>query len=132
MHITLILILFLLSGCGGSRVTHDIGDGARTEREIGQADPTWSEKRKAIYEQAREGLRLSRERYIETTRPVLQRKFRDEYPQLDEVQLDRLVSDALQKGFRPEGTREPERPIRQPPMHCLPSTWGSLPQTNCY
>lgn len=132
MHIALILVLSFFSGCSGSRVAHETDHGSRTDRGTGHADPAWSEERKAIYEQAREGLRLSRERYIETTRPALQRKFRDEYPHLSEAQIDTLVNGALEKGFRPETTRPPERPLRQSPMHCAPSTWGGPPQTNCY
>lgn len=128
MRIAPVLVFALLSGCTESRLDQASGLKSRTV----QSTSAWSEERKAIYEQAREGLRLSRERYLETTRPVLQRKFRQEYPTLGETELEILVNDALGKGFRPETTRQPERPIRLPPMHCLPSTWGSPTQTNCY
>jgi len=132
LRITLAVALSLLTACAESHLSKGTDPDSRTEKGTDHTDRDWSEKRKALYQQAREGLRLSRERYIETTRPVLQHKFRDEYPHLSEKDIDVLVNDALEKGFRPEATRQPERPIRQPPMNCLPSTWGGPPQTNCY
>ncbi len=132
LRVALTVAFTLLTACAESRLDQEHTHEPRTEKAITHPDRDWTAERKALYQQAREGLRRSRERYIETTRPVLQRKFRDEYPNLGERDIEALVNDSLEKGFRPEAARSPDGPIRQPPMHCLPSTWGGPPQTNCY
>ena len=132
IRIALLVVFAFLSGCAGSGLDQTGAHESRTGKASNLSDRTWTEERRALYEQAREGLRRSRERYVETTRPLLQQKFRDEHPNLGEAELEILVNDALENGFRPDTARQPERPIRLPPMHCLPSAWGAPPQTNCY
>ena len=97
-----------------------------------QTDRFSTEERKALYEQALEGARLSRERYIATTRPALQLKFRQEYPMMTEVDIELLVNDALEKGLHQEGRRRPDGPIRQPQMDCMSSPWRNSTFSNCY
>lgn len=132
MRLALALIFTLLTGCVESRFAAAIGPESGTDQVPDQPDSSWTEERKALYQQAREGLRRSHERYIVTTRPVLQRKFRDEYPSLTDTQIEALVNDALENGLHQETGRRPDGPIRQPPMDCLSSPWGHLLHTNCY
>ena len=99
------------------------------------SDPAGSlstEEREALYQQAREGARQSRERYIATTRPALQQQFRHEYPTMPEAEIEVLVNDALAKGLRPEAGRRPNGPIRQPQMDCMSSPWRNSVFANCY
>jgi hypothetical protein len=68
---------------------------SRTDHASDQTDSLWTRKRKALCQQASEGLRQSRERYIATTRPVLERKFRHEHPELNDTEVETLVNEAL-------------------------------------
>ncbi len=100
-----------------------------------QTDHSWTEERKALYDQAREGLRLSRERYIATTRPILERKFRREHPELTEAEIEEMINEALANGYHYGKKPRPDGPARLPPprpMNCLPppGSWPSNP--NCY
>ena len=91
-----------------------------------------TEEREALYEQAREGARQSRELYIATFRPALQRQFRHEYPTMLEAEIEILVNEALENGWRPEAGRRPDGPIRQPQMDCMSSPWRNSVFANCY
>jgi hypothetical protein len=91
---------------------------SRTDHASDQTDSLWTGKRKALYQQASEGLRQSHERYIATTRPVLERKFQQEYPDLTDTEIETLVNEALAKGYRHEAKA------------CPPGGWPSSP--NCY
>jgi len=107
----------------------------KTDHASDQTGSLWTEERKALYHQAREGLRQSRERYIATTRPVLERKFRHEHPELNDTEVETLVNEALANGYRHEAEPRPEGPARLPlqgPINCMPSpgSWPSSP--NCY
>lgn len=135
MRLALAFILTLLAGCAGSRLNDGIDPGPRTDTASDQTDSPWTEERKALYDQAREGLRQSRERYIATTRPILESKFRQEHPDLDQTEIEAMVNEALAKGSHPETKTRPEGPARLPPprpTNCLPppGSWPSNP--NCY
>ena len=91
-----------------------------------------AEEREALYQQAREGARQSRERYIATTRPVLQRQFQHEYPTMPDADIEVLVNEALENGLHPEARRRPDGPIRPPHMDCLSSPWRNSVFANCY
>ncbi len=132
MRLTLVLILTLLTGCVASRFETVIDSESGTDQAADQPESSWTEERKALYQQAREGRRRAHERYIETTRPILQRKFRDEYRSLTDTEIEALVHDALEKGFHKKTGRRPDGPIRQPAMDCMASPWGGLPNANCY
>jgi hypothetical protein len=132
MRLALAMILTLLTGCVASRFEAVIDPESGTDQASDQSDSSWTEERKALYQKAREGLRRSRERYIATTRPILQRKFRDEYPSLTDTEIEALVNDALENGIHQETGRRPDGPIRQPAMDCMASPWGGLPNANCY
>ena len=135
MRLTLAILFTLLTGCAESRLDQEMDPDLRTDNVSDQTDSLWTEKRKALYHQAREGLRQSRERYIATTRPVLESKFRQEHPDLTDTEIETLVNEALAKGYRHEAEPRPEGPARLPPqrpMNCMPSP-GSWPtQPNCY
>ena len=122
MRLTLALIFILLSACA------DLNPNKAPDR----TGSLSIEERAALYDQALEGTRLSRERYIATNRPVLQRQFRKENPTMTEADLDLLVNDALEKGLRPEAGRRPDGPIRQPQMDCMSSSWRNSAFSNCY
>ena len=122
MRLTLALILTLLSACT------DLQPNRATDR-TGNLS---TDERAALYDQALKGARLSRERYIATTRPALQLMFRQEHPTMTEAYLDLLVNDALEKGLRPETGRRPDGPIRQPQMDCMSSPWRNSAFANCY
>ncbi len=135
MRLALAFILILLTGCASSRLDHEMDPSSRTDTGSDQARSEWTEERKALYDQAREGLRLSRERYIATTRPVLERKFRHEYPDLTDREIETLVNEALARGYHHETQPRPDGPARLPPprpMNCMypPGSWPSNP--NCY
>ena len=122
MRLALALFLILVSACTGVKP-------GKT------SDPAGSrlvEEREALYQQAREGFRQAQERYIATTRPVLQRQFQREYPTLPEAEIEVLVNDALEKGLRPVTGQPPDGPIRQPQMDCLSSPWRNSVSANCY
>jgi len=122
MRLILALILTLVSACA------DLNPDKAPDR-TGGLSP---EERKALYDQAREGARLSRERYIATTRPALQRQFRQEYPAMTEADIEVLVNDALEKGLHQEAGRRPDGPIRQPQLDCMSSPWRNSAFSNCY
>ncbi len=89
MRLAVILILSLLGGCAG--LTLD-----KTSDRTGSLS---NQEREALHQQAREGAQQSLEQYIATTRPALQRKFRQEYPAMTEADLELLVNNALEKGL---------------------------------
>lgn len=135
MRLALVFILSLLTGCTESRLDREVDADSRISAASDQTDRSWTEERKARYDQAREGLRLSRERYIATTRPVLERMFRQEHPEWTETEIEAMVNEALAKGYHPETKSRPEGPARLPPprpMNCIPppGSWPSNP--NCY
>lgn len=122
MGFALALLITLVSACAdvkSDKTVHPAGSLSTVERD-------------ALYQQAREGMRQSRERYIATTRPVLQRQFRQEYPTMPEAEIELLVNDALEKGLRPEARRRPDGPVRQHQMDCLSSPWRNSVFSNCY
>ncbi|MBX3330620.1 MAG: hypothetical protein KF722_09485 [Nitrospira sp.] len=122
MRLTLALFFTLLSACADlnpHKASYQTGSFSTDERQ-------------SLYDQALEGARLSRERYIATTRPALQLKFRQEYPTMTEADIEVLVNDALEKGLRPETGRRPDGPIRQPQMDCMSSPWRNSAFANCY
>ena len=122
MRLVLVLIFTLLSACV------DLQPDQASNRTGGLS----AKERGALYEQAREAARLSRERYIAVERPALQLKFREEYPTIAETDLELLVNDALEKGVRQQAGRRADGPIRQPPMDCMSSVWRSSALINCY
>ncbi|MBX3328017.1 MAG: hypothetical protein U0223_11490 [Nitrospira sp.] len=135
MRLALIFIFTLLIGCAEPRLDHGMDPGSRTDTASNQMVNVQTEGRKALYDQAREGLRLSRERYIATTRPVLERKFRREHPELTDMEIEEMVNEALANGYHYEKKSRPDGPARLPPprpMNCIPSpgSWPSNP--NCY
>ena len=135
MRFVLVLMFTLLTGCAESRLEQGMDPDSRTTATSGHIGSEWTEERKARYDQAREGLRQSQERYIATTRPVLERKFRYEHPELTETEIEAMVTEALAKGYHPETKSRPEGPARLPPprpMNCIPppGSWPSNP--NCY
>lgn len=135
MQFALAFFLTLLTGCAESSLKHAIDPNSRTTATSDHIGSEWTEERKARYDLAREGLRQSRERYVATTRPVLERKFRQEHPELTETEIEAMVNEALAKGEHPETKPRPEGPARLPPprpTNCLPppGSWPSNP--NCY
>ena len=135
MRFVLILMFTLLTGCAESRLEQGMDPDSRTTATSDHIGSEWTKERKARYDQAREGLRLSRERYIATTRPVLESKFRQEHPELTETEIDAMVDEALANGSHYEKKPRPEGPARLPPprpTNCLPppGSWPSNP--NCY
>lgn len=135
MRFVLVLMFTLLTGCAESRLEQGMDPDSRPTATSGHIGSEWTEERKARYDQAREGLRQSQERYIATTRPVLERKFRYEHPELTETEVEAMVNEALAKGYHPETKSRPEGPARLPPprpMNCIPppGSWPSNP--NCY
>lgn len=122
MRFAVILLLTLLGGCAG--LTPD-----QASNRTGRLSP---DERAALYQKAREGAQQSHERYIATERPVLQRKFREEYPTMTDEDLEVLVNDALENGLRQEPRRRPDGPLRQPSLDCMSSAWRNSTLTNCY
>ena len=122
MRLTLALIFPLLSSCS------DLQPNQGTDRTGSMS----TAERAALYEQALAGARLSWERYIAAERPVLQQKFRQEYPTMTEADLDLLVNDALEKGLRQEAGRKREKPPMRPFNNCMTSPLGSPNFPNCY
>jgi hypothetical protein len=132
MRLTLVLILILVTGCVASRFETATDPEFGADQAFDETDSSWTEERSALYQQAREGLRRALERYITTTRPILQRKFRDEHPSLTDTEIEALVHDALENGIHQETGRRPDGPIRQPAVDCMASPWGLHPNINCY
>lgn len=135
MRLALAFILPLLTGCNGSHLNDGLAPDSRPSTTSDQIETVQTEERRALYDQAREGLRLARKHYIATTRPVLERKFRQEHPELTETEIEAMVNEALANGHHPETEPRPEGPARLPPprpANCLPSpgSWPSNP--NCY
>ena len=122
MRLALALIFTLLSVCA------DLNPH-KTSYQTGNFS---TEERKTLHDQTLEGARLSRERYIASTRPALQRQFRQEYQTMTEADLEVLVNDASEKGLRPETRRRPDGPIRQLQMDCGPSLWSNSDFSRCY
>jgi hypothetical protein len=122
MRLALALIFSLLSACADLKPDQaSIPTGSLS-----------TDERAALYQQARAAAQQSRERYIGTERPALQRKFRQEYPTITDEDLEVLVNDALEKGLRSEAGRRPDGPVRQPPLDCMSSPWRNSVFTNCY
>ncbi len=135
MRLALALLFTLLTGCTESRLAQGMDPESRTDHASDQTGDVWTEKRKALYDQAREGLRLSHEQYIATTRQALELKFRHEHPNLTDMDIEVLVNEALAKGYRHEAQPRPDGPARLPPqrpMNCMPSQGGWPSNTNCY
>ena len=135
MRLALAVLVTLLTGCAGSGLEHGIDPQSRTNTASDQTDSGGTEKRQALYRQALEGLRQSHERYIATTRPVLERKFRQEHPDLTDTEIEAMVNEALAKGYRHEAEPRPEGPARLPPprpMNCMPPPGGWPSNPNCY
>jgi hypothetical protein len=135
MRLALAFILTLLTGCADSRLEQGLDPDSKTDTSYDQVGTVQTEERNALYNQAREGLRQSQERYIATTRPVLERMFRQEHPELTDTEIETMVNEALAKGYHPETKPRPEGPARLPqprPMNCIPppGSWPSNP--NCY
>lgn len=135
MRLALAFILGLLTGCTGSRINDGLDHDSRTSITYDQIGTVQTAGRKALHDQAREGLRRSRERYVATTRPILERKLRQEHPDLTEMEIEAMVNEALAKDYHPETKPRPEGPARLPPprpTNCLPppGSWPSNP--NCY
>jgi hypothetical protein len=122
MRLTVILLFTLLSACADLKPD-------QTSNRTGSLS---ADEREALHQQAREAAQQSREQYIATTRPAIQRKFRQEYPTMTETDLELLVNDALEKGLRTEAGRRPDGPIRQPQMDCMSSSWRNSAFSNCY
>ena len=121
IRLALALFLALVSACA---------DG-KPGKSFGSAGNRSVEERDALYQQAREGLRQARERYIATTRPVLQRQFQQEYPTMPEAEIEVLVNDALEQGLRPVAGQRPDGPIGPHHMDCLSSPWKHSVSANC-
>ena len=135
MRLALAFIFILLTGCAESRFDQGMDPESKANTSSDETGRVWTDERNALYRQAREGLRQARERYIATTRPVLERKFRYENPDLTDTEIGALVNDALAKGYRDEAEPRPEGPARLPPprpMNCLPSPGGWSSNPNCY
>jgi len=122
MQLALALLFTLLSACA------NLTPGKTSD----PAGSLSAEEREALYQQAREGARQSREQYVATTRPALQRQFRHEHPTMPDAEIEVLVNEALENGLRPEAGRRPDGPIRQPHMDCLSSPWRNSVFANCY
>jgi hypothetical protein len=91
-----------------------------------------AKERQTLNEEAREAERVSHERYLATESPILQQKFRQEYPTMTNMDIDLLVNEALSKGLRQQPARGLDGPIRQPPMDCTSSPVGRPVSPNCY
>ena len=122
LALTLILILTILSACAD----------LNPEKPHDRTDSLSLGERKALYEEALEGARRSRERYIATTRPTLQLQFRQEYPTMAEADIEVLAQAFLQRIIHQETGRRTDRPIRQPQMDCMSSPWRTSVYSNCY
>jgi hypothetical protein len=135
MRLALVILFTLVTGCAESRLEQGMDPESRTNIASDQTDSLGTQERKALYHQAHEGLRQSLERYIATTRPVLERKFRHEHPELTDAEIKTLVNEALAKGYRHETELRPDGPVRLPPqrpMNCIPSAGGWPSDPNCY
>ena len=122
MRSALALLFTFLSACAGLTL----------DKTSDRTSSLSNQEREALHQQAREGAQQSREQYIATTRPALQRKFRQEYPTMNEADIELLVNNALEKGLRTEAGRRPDGPIRQPQMGCMSSSWRNSAFSNCY
>jgi hypothetical protein len=122
MRCALALLFALLTACAG----------LQPGKTSGPVDRLSAKQREALYLQAREGARQSRERYIATSRPAFLRQFRHDYPTMPDAEIEVLVNEALEKGLRPEAGRRPDGPIRQPQMDCMSSPWRNSVFANCY
>jgi hypothetical protein len=122
MRLALALIFSLLSACAD----------LKPDQPPNRTGSLSTDERVALYQQAREAAQRSRERYIATERPALQRTFRREYPTMTDEELEVLVNDALEKGLRAEAGRRPDGPVKQPPLDCMSSPWRNSAYTNCY
>ena len=135
MRLAFALILTLLTGCAESRLNDGLDPDSRTSTTSDQIGTAQTAERRTLYDQAREGLRQSRERYVATTRPVLERKFRQEHPELTETEIEAMVSEALANDHHPETEPRPEGPARLPPprtTNCIPRPGGWPSNPNCY
>jgi hypothetical protein len=135
MRLVLAALFTLLTGCAESRLDQGADPDSRTDHASEQTGSLWTEERKALYHQALEGLRQSRERYIVTTRPILERKFRHGNHELTDTDIEILVNEALAKEYCHEAEPRPEGPVRLPPqrpMNCMPSPGGWPSSPNCY
>ena len=121
MRLTLALILTLLSACT------DLQPKRATDR-TGNLS---TDERAALYDQALGGARVSWQRYIATTRPALQLKFRQEYPTMTEADLDLLVNNALEKGLNQEVGRQRLDP-KSPPIYRMSRYRRRTLFPNCY
>lgn len=130
-----LLFITLLTGCAESHLNHGMDHDSKTNTASDQAGSAWTEQRRALYDQAQEGLRQSRERYFATTRPALEYKFRQEHPELTDRELDALVNEALAQGYSHRAEARPDGPPRLPPqrpMNCMPTPGGWPSNPNCY
>lgn len=121
MRLALALIFPLLSAC----IELDLNMSTDRPRSLS------TEERAALHDQAREGARLSWERYVATTRPALERQFRQEYPTMTQADLELLVNDALEKGLHQEVGRQRLDP-KSPPINCMGPYRGRGLFPNCY
>ena len=122
MRQALALLVTLLSACADLQLS----------KTTAPADSRSAEEREALYQQAREGERQSREQYIATTRPALQRQFRHDYPTMPDADIDVLVNEALENGLHPKAGHRPDGPIRPHHLDCLSSPWRNSVFANCY
>ncbi len=51
---------------------------------------------------------------------------------MTEADLELLVNEALEKGWRTEAGRQLNGPIRQPQMDCRSSLWSNSHFSRCY
>ena len=121
MRLALAVIVAILSACT------ELDPNRATDR----TGSLSADERAALHDQALEGARRSRERYIATTRPALQLKFRQEYPTMTEADLDLLVNDALEKGLHQEVGR-PRLDPKSPPIYCMGPYRRRTLFPNCY
>jgi hypothetical protein len=122
MRLALALLFTLWSACA------DLKPGKISD----PAGSLSAEEREALYRQAREGARQSREQYIATTRPVLHRQFRHEYSTMPDAEIEVLVNEALANGLHPKSGHRPDGAIRPSHMECLSSPWRNSVFANCY
>ena len=99
MRLALALILSFISGCAELRLDTAGAPEPGGDKATDQIGNSWTEDRKALYQQAREGLRQSSdEQYIPTTRPILQRTFRQDRPNLTDAEsMRRWRKDSAQR-----------------------------------
>jgi uncharacterized protein YceK len=118
MQLALVLAILFLSGCAGeSRLTK--------EKQANQASRM----------QAYEAGQQFRQQYITAKRPVLDLKYRHQYPTMSEEEIEILVNDAVEDGLRQAGEQEMRRrfegSLMRPPVTCTSSKVGSYTYTDC-